>query len=67
MTVTKEDDKLFAQMEGQPKLEIFPRSEIEFYWKIVNANITFVRDESGKITKADFNQGGIKMEVNKIK
>jgi len=67
LTVTKEDDRLFAQMTGQSKSEIFARSETEFYWKIVNAQITFVRDETGKVVKAIHQQGGARFEVEKIK
>jgi hypothetical protein len=67
LTVTKEDDRLFAQMTGQPKFEIFPRSETEFFWKIVNAQITFVKNDKGEVTKANYRQGDIKMEVAKIK
>jgi len=67
LTVTKEEDKLFAQMSGQPKFEIFPRSETEFFWKVVNAQITFVKNEEGEVVKAAYRQGEIKMEVAKIK
>ena len=31
LTVTKEGDKVFAQLTGQPKFEIFPKSETEFF------------------------------------
>ena len=67
LTVTKEEYRLFAQMTGQPKFEIFPRSETEFFWKIVNAQITFVKNDKGKVDKAVYRQGDIKMEVSKIK
>jgi len=67
LNVTKENDKLFAQMTGQPKFEIFPRSETEFSWKVVNAQITFVKNEDGKVTKAVHHQGGMEIEAPKIK
>ncbi|MFQ6041535.1 MAG: serine hydrolase [Candidatus Poribacteria bacterium] len=67
LTVTKENNRLFAQMTGQPEFEIFPRSENEFFWKVVNAQITFVKDDNGDVTKAIYRQGDIKMEVAKIK
>ncbi|MFC1636836.1 DUF3471 domain-containing protein, partial [Planctomycetota bacterium] len=60
LTVTKEDDQLFAQLTGQLKLEIFPKSETEFFWKIANAQIEFVKDNEGKVIKAILNQGGKK-------
>jgi CubicO group peptidase (beta-lactamase class C family) len=65
MTISKEGGQLFAQMAGQPRFEIFPRSETEFFWKVVNAQITFVKDENGEVHKALFRQGDVKMEVSK--
>ena len=66
LTVTREGNQLFAQMTGQPKFEIFPSSATEFFWKVVNAKIAFVRNEAGKVTKAIHEQGGQKLEVTKI-
>jgi len=42
LTVTRESDHVFAQLTGQPKFEIFPKSPTEFFWKTVNAQVTFV-------------------------
>ena len=49
LNVIRDGDQLFAQLGGQPKFEIFPRSEMEFFWKIVNAQITFVKNEEGEL------------------
>ena len=67
LTVTREGDRLFAQMTGQSEFEIFSKSETEFFWKIVNAQIEFVKDNEGKVIKAIINQGGKKSEGPKIK
>ncbi len=67
LAVTKEEDRLFAQLTGQLKFEIFPKSETEFFWKITNAQIEFVKDNEGKVIKAILNQGGKKIEGPKIK
>lgn len=58
LTITREDDRLFSQATGQPKVELFPKSETEFFLKIVKAEITFVPDESGTAIKLILNQGG---------
>jgi CubicO group peptidase (beta-lactamase class C family) len=58
MTVTREGSRLFAQLFGQPRLEIFPRSENEFFWKPVEAEVTFVRDPNGKVIEAIHHQNG---------
>ena len=66
MTVTREGKLLFAQLSGQPKFEIFPRSETEFFWKVVDAQVTFVKDEKGKVTKAIHHQGGRTFDAPKM-
>jgi serine/threonine protein kinase/Tol biopolymer transport system component len=67
LTVTREEERLFAQMTGQLAFEIFPKSETEFFWKNVNAQIEFVKDDEGKVIKAIINQGGKNSEGAKIK
>jgi len=66
MTVTREEDHLFAQLTRQPKMEILPKSETEFFWKEVNAQVTFVKDEKGRVTKAVHHQGGETFEAPRI-
>ena len=66
MTVTKEDQHLYAQLAGQPRFEIFPKSSTEFFWKVVDAQIQFVKNDAGKITKAIHHQGGHTLEAPKI-
>jgi len=67
LTVTKEEDRLFAQLTGQRRFEVFPMSETEFFWTIANAQIEFVKDNEGKVIKAILNQEGKKFEGPKIK
>ena len=66
LTVTREGNHLFAQLTGQPKFEIFPKSETEYYWKVVDAQITFVKDATGKVTKAIHHQDGQTIDAPKI-
>ncbi len=66
LTVTREDDRLYAQLTGQPRFEIFPKSATEFFWKVVDAQVTFVKDASGKTIKAIHHQGGATLEAPKI-
>jgi CubicO group peptidase (beta-lactamase class C family) len=67
MTITREEDRLYVQVTGQPKLEIFARSDTEFFLKVVVAQLTFVKDDSGKVTTAILNQGGLRIEAKKTK
>ncbi|SPE60814.1 Beta-lactamase (modular protein) [Verrucomicrobia bacterium] len=66
LAVTREGDQVFAQMTGQPKFEIFPKSDNEFFWKVVEAQVTFVKDDKGKVIKAVHHQAGQTLEAPKI-
>jgi CubicO group peptidase (beta-lactamase class C family) len=58
LTITREGDGLFAQATGQPKAQIFPESERAFFFKVVDAQITFKVDSTGKATSLVLHQGG---------
>jgi CubicO group peptidase (beta-lactamase class C family) len=66
-TITKEGNNIFAQLTGQGKFEIFPSSENEFFYKIVDAKITFVKDDNGNVTNLILHQMGQDMPAMKIK
>lgn len=66
LEVTREGDRLFAQMTGQPKYEIFPMSEAKFAWKVVDAQVTFARNEAGEVTHVIHNQSGGEIKASKM-
>ena len=67
IAITKEGDGLFAQATGQSKFEVFPESETEFFYTVVDAQITFVRDEKGQVTHLVLHQNGRDIPGKKIK
>ena len=67
ITVTNENGRLIAQATGQGKFELFPTSETEFFLKVVDAQVTFVKDEQGKVTQLILNQNGRKTPGKKIR
>lgn len=66
LTVTREGDRLFAQVTDQPRVELYAESEVKFFLKVVEAQITFVKDDSGKVTQLTLHQGG-NMTAKKVK
>lgn len=66
VTITREEDKLFAQLTGQESYQIYPMSEEEFFYKIVDAKITFFK-ENGKVNSLILNQFNQDMKAIKIK
>jgi CubicO group peptidase (beta-lactamase class C family) len=58
LTVTREGNRVYAQLGLQQRYEIFPKSETEFYWKVVDARVTFVKDSGGRVVSATHSQNG---------
>ncbi|MFN2567169.1 MAG: serine hydrolase [Gemmatimonadaceae bacterium] len=58
INVTLENGRLFAQATGQPKAPIFAESETKFFYRVVNAQLSFTRDTSGAVTGLILHQGG---------
>lgn len=67
LTVTTEAGHLFAQATGQRKFEIFPETERDFFLKVVDAQITFVKNEKGEVTHLVLHQGGRDQPAKKVK
>jgi Domain of unknown function (DUF3471) len=66
LTITKEGDRLFAQATGQGKNELFAKSPTEFFLKVEDAQVEFVKDAAGKVSKLILNQGK-KMEAKRVR
>lgn len=67
LTISSENGKLMAQASGQAKNELFPTAETEFFLKAVDAQVTFVKDEQGKVSQLILHQNGRNMEAKKIR
>jgi serine-type D-Ala-D-Ala carboxypeptidase/endopeptidase len=65
LTVSEENGALFVQATGQPKLPVFASAPDQFFYKIVDAQITFVRDAGGKVTGLVLHQGGRDLPAKK--
>jgi CubicO group peptidase (beta-lactamase class C family) len=66
LTITREGDLLFAQATGQPKFQIYPESQRDFFLKVVDAQITFETDASGRATSLTLHQNGANMPAKRI-
>lgn len=49
ITITREAAALFLQATGQPRFPVFAESSDRFFLKVVDAQITFTKDGSGKV------------------
>jgi len=66
ITITRDDEKLMAQATGQPGFEIFPMSETKFFYKVVDAQITFNLNEAGEVESLTLHQGGRNVPGRKV-
>jgi hypothetical protein len=67
MIITAENNNLFAQLTGQQKFPIFPSGEGEYFWKVVDAKIQFIKNAGGEVEYGNFEQNGNKLKVLKLK
>jgi CubicO group peptidase (beta-lactamase class C family) len=67
LTISKEGDKLFGQLTGQPKLAVEPVSDTQFTLPEVKANISFEKDSAGKVVGLVLSQGTRTVNAKKIK
>ena len=65
LTVTQADDGLWVQATGQDKFRIYPSSPTEFFYKVVDARITFVVDDAGRAGKLILHQNGRDMPATR--
>ena len=69
ITITKEEGHLFGQATGpgQGKFELFPETEKDYFLKVVDAQITFIKNDKGEVTQLVLHQGGGEMSGKRIK
>lgn len=67
IVATLENGSLFAQVTGEDRFPIFAESETEFFYRVVDAQISFERDETGVVTGLVLHQGGQNVPVRKVR
>lgn len=65
-TVSTKGGKLMVGLTGQPTFEVYPRSETEWYYKVVEATLTFKVDGNGKCTAVELFQNGVRQAAKRI-
>ena len=66
LTFTREDETLYAQLTGQPRLEIVPTSATSFRLLAVEASLTFLRGEDGEVEGVTLHQGGAEQRATRL-
>jgi hypothetical protein len=66
LSVTSESQRIFVQLTGQERVEIFPESATEFFLRVIYAQLTFVVNERDKASRVILHQGGQDQVANRI-
>lgn len=66
IVILESEGQLYAQLPGQVKAEIYPKSQTEFFYKVIDAKITFKTDDNGKIIGLVFEQGNTILETTRV-
>jgi len=66
LTISLENGTLWGQATGQNKIEIYPESDTEFFYKMLDAQITFKKDHLGNVNGLVLHQGGVDIQAPKL-
>jgi hypothetical protein len=59
LVVALKDGELSARLGAQPAFPIYPSAKDHFFYKVVDAQLTFERDAAGKVVAVVLHQGGL--------
>ncbi len=65
VTITRSGTQILARLTGQPTMPIYASAPDEFFYDVVDAQITFERDGSGTVTGLVLHQNGRDMPAKK--
>jgi len=66
LTVTQDGNQLMAQATGQPQFPVFAKSENVFFYKVVEAQLTFNKNAEGLTESVTLHQGGREIVGRKV-
>src|SRR5262249_50265828 len=64
--VTRDGDRLFVQLTGQPKIGLYAESKTRFFCRPVEASFDFESNDAGKIERMVLHQNGRDLPANRI-
>ncbi len=64
--VERQGNKLFFIAPKQPKLEAYPESENKFYFTVVDAQATFIKNEKGEVAELLFEISGRSIRAQRV-
>jgi len=65
LNITTDAGQAYAQLTGQIRVEIYPESELNFFYTLVAAKIKFTKESDGTIKKLTLLQNGNELVATK--
>jgi D-alanyl-D-alanine-carboxypeptidase/D-alanyl-D-alanine-endopeptidase len=59
IVITHEGNRLYGRATGQEQFELFPKSATEFYLKVVEARVTFAKNDKGEMGMTLYQNGAV--------
>lgn len=66
LTVSRSENQLKAQLTGQSEFPVFPKSENVFFYRVVEAQLTFTQNSEGVVEGLILEQAGQKIAAKKL-
>jgi len=66
LTVTPKEGRLMVQASGQDEFEVFPESDTRFFYRIVDAQLTFESTPDGPAAALVLHQNGRDQRATRI-
>ncbi|HLG15965.1 MAG TPA: DUF3471 domain-containing protein [Blastocatellia bacterium] len=66
VTISRDGDRLLFTAPGQPKVEAFPESETKFFFKIIDAQVSFVKNDKGEVNELVFEINGRNIRARRV-
>jgi mono/diheme cytochrome c family protein len=65
-TISREGDKLMFSVPGMGIAEAFPESEMKFFFTVIDAQVTFMKNERGDVTELLLEVNGMKLRAKRV-
>ncbi|WP_457587061.1 MerR family transcriptional regulator [Ensifer canadensis] len=66
LSITRREGGLMAQLTGQSAIEIYPEADDLFFYRVVQAQLSFTRDDRGDVESVVLHQGGYEQMAKRI-
>ena len=65
-TVSRDGNRLLFSVSGMGTVEAFPESDTRFFFTVIDAQVTFLKNEQGAVTELLFEVNGMKLRAKRV-